>query len=145
MRVCRGVSVGQAEFFLLLAFGVLFVVGTWFLHRANDEERIRRFIRSHGGRVISIQAVERISGLVSMQDSRVYAVRYLDRQDVMHDARCNTSGWLGVFVADDRTPPTTSRPITLESLQEENRRLREENETLKRRLCEKDSTAIRES
>ena len=81
-----------------------------------------------------------------MRASRTYAVHYLDCHGEEHHAICKTGGWLGVFLGEDRivsgaNPPS---PQTVESLAEENRRLREENESLKRRLGDKDSTAIKE-
>jgi hypothetical protein len=142
-----GLPVEQGVCLLLIAFSIVFAVGTYILHRANDERRIRRYIQACGGSVVWIEARDRVSGLLLLRPSRTYAVRYLDCHGEEHHAVCKTSGWLGVFLGEDRifggaNPP---RPQTVEALAEENRRLREENESLKRRLADKDSTAIKEA
>jgi len=125
---------------VMVVFVFVFAGGTWLFRRANDEERIRRHFRARGGMVLSISAA------TGDGNARVYRVRYVDMANNEHDVCCNATG-AGVFLGDDRVVrhanPEEAR--SREALEAEIRRLREENESLRRRLGEHDSTAIKEA
>ena len=125
---------------LCFVIGLIFAVGTWLFHRVNDEERIRRYFRARGGTVLSISAA------AGDGNSRVYRVRYVDKAHNEHEIRCNATG-AGVFLADNNVVRDANPDDALSraELEDEICRLREENESLRRRLEERDSTAIKES
>ena len=67
------------------------------------------------------------------EGNRIYAVRYLDRDGNEHEAHCKTSMWTGVYFTEDRIVKHAGRADGQQSsLEEENRRLREEVERLRR-------------
>jgi hypothetical protein len=72
-------------------------------------------------------------GWFGEKSDRIYAVRYLDKDGNEHEARCKTSMWTGVYFTQDEIVRHAKRPSDKqESLEEENRRLRDELERLKR-------------
>ena len=122
-------------YILLIVFAILFALGTWAVRGSNDRQRIRGYIQSRGGKVVSISDGDK---------DRTYVVRYFDRDGNKHQARCHTTGWIGVFFADDQIVERRQAGETTATLEEENRRLREELARLKRKDRESTSDAIEE-
>ena len=72
-------------------------------------------------------------GWFGEKSDRIYRVRYLDADGNEHRAHCKTSMWSGVYFTRDEIVKYADRPNEkAESLEKENRRLREEIERLKR-------------
>jgi hypothetical protein len=63
-------------------------------------------------------------------------VRYSDKEGNQHHAYCKTSGWSGVYFTEDGVEQGAGAGKDQPSLEEENRRLREELEQLKRRQAQ---------
>jgi hypothetical protein len=107
-----------------------------------DHDRVRQYVEARGGRVLESNWAPFGPGWFGEKSDRIYEVRYLDRDGNEHRAHCKTSMWTGVYFTEDtitryadRPQPRHSEP-TPSSLEEENRRLREELERLKRGLRE---------
>lgn len=99
-----------------------------------DHDRIRQYIESRGGKVLDSHWAPLGPGWFGEKSDRIYEVRYLDRDGNEHRAHCKTSMWTGVYLTEDRIVRYAEPPPDpeVESLEEENRRLREELERLKR-------------
>lgn len=133
------------EFFpLLLIVGIL---GLAILFRvvagSMDHQRIREYVEGRGGRLLSCHWSPFGTGWWGEKSDRIYEVRFRDREGNLHQATCKTSMWTGVYWTEDhisqyagRRPgqllPAEDRNYVA-SLEEENRRLREEVERLKHR------------
>lgn len=99
-----------------------------------DRQRVKQYIESNGGKFIEANWAPFGPGWFGEKSDRIYAVRYLDRDGNEHEAHCKTSMWTGVYLTEDRIVRGAQRPeARAESLEEENRRLKEELERLKRR------------
>jgi hypothetical protein len=73
---------------------------------------------------------------VGEQNARIYAVTYEDADGNLHKATCKTSMFAGVYFTEDiivQRRQRPSNPSDTDSLQDENRRLREEIERLRSR------------
>jgi hypothetical protein len=98
-----------------------------------DQNRVRQYVESRGGRVIEASWSPFGPGWFGEKSDRIYAVRYLDRDGNEHQAYCKTSLWTGVYFTEDRIIKYADRPEGEQlSLEEENRRLREEVDRLRR-------------
>ena len=127
------------EFFFVIAVIAVFIGIRLFAGNLNHD-RIRRYVEDLGGRVESIVWNPFGPGWFGEKSDVIYHVRYIDKRGARHDAYCKTSMWSGVYFTKDVV--TRHSPIVLkaeesrikaaESLQDENRRLREELENLKR-------------
>lgn len=103
------------------------------LRGSRDHDRIRWYIEGRGGKLIDANWVPFGPGWDGDQANRTYEVRYLDKDGNRHHAFCKTNTSSGVYFTEDRIEQRTDVPNTKRSLEEENRRLREELERLKRR------------
>jgi hypothetical protein len=117
---------------------ILFVIGAVILIRALagglDHDRVRRYVESQGGRVLEAHWAPFGPGWFGEKSDRIYEVRYLDRHGNERLAHCKTSLFTGVYFTEDRIVghgQRSSEPRAA-SLEEENRRLREEVERLRR-------------
>jgi hypothetical protein len=98
-----------------------------------DHQRVRKYVESRGGKVIKADWAPFGPGWFGEKGDRIYAVRYLDRDRNVHQAHCKTSVWSGVYFTDDSIVRYADRNDHHQtSLEDENRRLREELERLKR-------------
>ena len=101
-----------------------------------DRRRVREYIESHGGRLLEARWRPFGLGWFGEKSDRIYEVRYLDNNGNEHEAHCKTSLWTGVYLTEDtivrRAKPPVETVEKTESLEEENRRLREELERMKR-------------
>ncbi|HBT75801.1 MAG TPA: hypothetical protein DEB39_02500 [Planctomycetaceae bacterium] len=95
-----------------------------------NHERIRKYVGESGGTVHRIEWTPFGPGWLGDRNP-IYHVLYRDREGTEHDAYCKTSMWAGVYFTRDeiKRKAATKRSSTLE---EENRRLREEIKRLER-------------
>lgn len=109
-----------------------------------DESRIAEYIRSRGGRIVSVQWSPFGRGWFGEKNDRIYEVVYYDADGRQHFATCKTSLFSGVYWTEDRVAhskpawydkanATNTQPLIQgvefldeDDLREENRRLRQE-------------------
>ena len=97
-----------------------------------DRGRIDEYIQSQGGRVLEQRWTPFGTGWFGDRDMRIYTVRYVDREGNVHDATCKTSMFSGVYFTEDAVSgPGPGRGSAMQSLAQENQRLREELERVK--------------
>lgn len=121
---------------IIVPLFVVLAIVIWLFARSMDGDRIEQYIESRGGTLLEKHWAPFGRGWFGEKSDRIYEVRYLDKDGNEHQATCKTSLWSGVYWTEDLivdyAQPPDSGTATLESLQEENRRLREENERLRR-------------
>src|SRR6516162_3058424 len=137
------------EFAVLLVILVVICIALGFrlLAGSMDRERIRGYVEDRGGKVIETTWAPFGPGWFGGNKERIYQVRYLDRDGNVHEAYARTSMWTGVYFTEDQITQHAKTPIDeeeVESLEQENRRLREELARLKRKEKDKNSDAIQE-
>jgi hypothetical protein len=99
-----------------------------------DRERVKRYTESQGGTVLGSSWAPFGPGWFGEKSDRIYRVLYRDQAGNTHEAHCKTSLLTGVYFTEDRIVEQANRAGGEdESLEAENRRLREELERLKRR------------
>ena len=105
----------------LLAIGIRLFAGVL------NHERIKEYIANKGGKVTEIQWSPFGPGWFGSQNDYIYRVMYRDQEGNEHHAYCKTSMFAGVYITEDKIVKRTKpQPQTGVSLEEENRRLREE-------------------
>jgi hypothetical protein len=116
-----------------LLFIIPLVVVIWLVARGLDSDRVKAYIESRGGRLLEKRWAPFGPGRFGEKSDRIYQVRYLDRDGNEHLAHCKTSMWTGVYFTEDRIANYAERPTgqRAASLEEENRRLREELKRLR--------------
>jgi hypothetical protein len=99
-----------------------------------DGERIQRYLRERGCRLLSKRWTPFATGWLGEGSERLYSIRYRDRSGAVHAARAKTSMLSGVYLADDEIVqwPPSGETGTLAELRQENARLRREVEQLRR-------------
>ncbi|MFO0807742.1 MAG: hypothetical protein U0746_03890 [Gemmataceae bacterium] len=118
-----------------LALGVALLVRV--LAGVVDQGRIRDYVEERGGRVLSCRWAPFGPGWFGEKSDRIYSLRFTDRDGNVHDAHCKTSLWTGVYLTEDhiveyaRGPEPATANDRVESLEVENRQLREELARLK--------------
>jgi len=113
---------------IAIALGIRLIAGSM------DRQRICQYVEAKGGRVIDIAWSPFGPGWFGERSDRIYSVQYVDPSGQAHDAYCKTSFWTGVYFTEDTVlsgPTAPPKKGDLESLEEENRRLREELKQLK--------------
>ncbi|MHC4662154.1 MAG: hypothetical protein ACYS8W_10735 [Planctomycetota bacterium] len=127
-------------FFFFIGFIALMII-LRVIAGGMDKDRITDDIRSRGGKVIRIEWRMFGPGWFGSQYSRIYEVRYEDRDGDIRAAYCKTSLLGGIYWSDDRITSRGRREpgeyrddYRQEDIEDENRRLREENRKLKDRL-----------
>jgi hypothetical protein len=115
---------------LFIGFAILLRV----LAGGMDKGRIRDYVESRGGQMIDASWAPFGPGWFGEKSDRIYEVRYIDREGNEHRAACKTSLWAGVYFTEDVIVRYAHRPgeRVVQSLEEENRRLREGVERLRR-------------
>jgi hypothetical protein len=120
-------------FFLLIPLFILIAVVIRFAAGGLDHDRVKQYVESRGGSVIEANWEPFGPGWFGEKSDRIYGVRYLDRDGNEHEAHCKTSMWTGVYFTEDRIVKHADRTGRQQSsLEEENRRLREEIDRLRR-------------
>ncbi len=112
---------------------ILLVIVIRLLAGGMDHDRVRQYIASQDGRVLDVQWAPFGPGWFGEKSDRIYQVRYLDKNGNEHEAHCKTSLLTGVYFTQDQIVKHANQPTgwEAESLEEENRRLREELKKLK--------------
>lgn len=124
---------------MFLLFIVLAVI-TRLIAGSMDGDRVERYVRERGGRLLTKEWAPFGRGWFGEKESRIYEITYLDRDGHTHRATCKTSLWSGVYFTEDSIiahakrdePVVRGIPAGSTDLAEENRRLREEIERLRR-------------
>jgi hypothetical protein len=120
-------------FLLLIALFIIIAIGIRLAAGGLDHDRVSQYVESRGGKVIEANWEPFGPGWFGEKSDRIYAVRYLDQEGNEHQAHCKTSLWTGVYFTEDRIVKYADRADPQQpSLEEENRRLREELERLRR-------------
>jgi hypothetical protein len=137
------------EFVVLLVIPIVICIALAFrlLAGSMDRERIRGYVENRGGKVISATWAPFGPGWFGGNKERIYQVRYIDHDGNVHEAYARTSMWTGVYFTEDQITQHAKTPIDeeeVESLEQENRRLREELARLKRKAKDKNSDAFQE-
>lgn len=114
---------------VLVIFLIVGVVG-WMISRVMDSDRVKSYIEERGGQLLEKRWSPFGRGWYG-DTNRVYEVRYVDRDGNEHRATCKTSLFSGVYWTDDEIVRRAER-ADARSLEEENARLRQEIERLKR-------------
>jgi hypothetical protein len=118
----------------LLLFLAIFVI--WLIARGMDTDRVKEYIEARGGKLLEKHWAPFGKGWFGEKSDRIYEVRYLDKNGNEHQASCKTSLWSGVYWTEDTIVKYARRAEedspSVASLEEENRRLRQENERLRR-------------
>jgi hypothetical protein len=135
--------------FLLLVIPIALAVGLFFRYFAGslDQDRVKSYVEQRGGRFISAEWAPFGPGWFGEKNDRIYQVRYYDYDGNEHEAYAKTSMWTGVYFTDDRIVHYASRPVDpeeVESLEDENARLRAELDRLKGKKRDRGSDAIQE-
>ena len=100
-----------------------------------DHDRVDRYISERSGKVIEKSWDPFGKGWFGDKDNRIYQIKYEDADGKIHQATCKTSLLSGVYLTEDRivgTPGVHEHDSVTNDLLEENRRLRQEIEALKK-------------
>jgi hypothetical protein len=121
--------------FALIVLGAIVVaVLLRLLHGGMDHDRLQKYIENSGGKLISATWEPFGPGWAGSDKDRIYLVRYVDKDGLSRHAYCRTSGWSGVYFTQDTIDEPPGPPKNeVDSLKEENLRLRAELDQLKRR------------
>jgi hypothetical protein len=134
-------------FLLLIPLAIGVAIVFRLIAGSMDRERLRQYVEGRGGKVIYATWAPFGPGWFGGNKERIYQVRYLDHDDNVHEAYARTSMWTGVYFTEDHIIQYGKPPIDeedVETLGEENARLRAELARLKRKQRETGSDAIEE-
>jgi hypothetical protein len=134
-----------AFFVVLIPIGIIVAIVIRFAAGGLDQDRVRQYVEQRGGKLLTAEWSPFGPGWFGEKSDRIYQVRYLDVDGNEHEAYAKTSMWTGVYLTEDRIVKYGKAPADheeVESLAEENRRLREELARLRRK--ERDSDKIQE-
>jgi hypothetical protein len=138
---------GPEAFFLVLGV-IALAVFIRIMAGSLDTGRIDQYISDRGGHIVEKHWTPFGKGWFGEKDSRIYTLTYEDAEGNLHEATCKTSMLSGVYFTEDRivqrrqrrkrqdddtlhNDTTAQEDNGVSSLQEENRRLREEIERLR--------------
>ena len=110
---------------LLVPLFIAIAVGIRLFAGVLNHERIKEYIANKGGTVTGIQWSPFGPGWFGEKSDAIYETNYRDRDGHTHVAYCKTSMFSGVYITEDKIVGT-AMPQNSVSLEEENRRLREE-------------------
>ena len=136
-----------AFFLVLIPVAIVIAIAIRFAAGGLDKDRVRQYVEERGGRFIAADWAPFGPGWFGEKNDRIYQVRFLDHDGNEHEAYAKTSMWTGVYLTEDRIIRYRSAPVDtadVESLEEENRRLREELARIKRQQRDRGSDAIQE-
>jgi hypothetical protein len=121
---------------IIIPLFIILAIVIWLVARGMDTDRVKEYIEARGGKLLEKHWAPFGKGWFGEKSDRIYEVRYLDKEGNEHQATCKTSMWTGVYWTEDTIVKYARRPdvdaSSAASLEEENRRLREENERLRR-------------
>ena len=122
---------------IFIAIGMIFLIVIIRLIAGSvDHERIDEYISERGGKIIERQWNPFGKGWFGTQNSRLYELKYEDKDGNIHQATCKTSMLAGVYFTEDEIiePAKEIKYSSREAeLEEENRRLKRQVEDLRRR------------
>jgi hypothetical protein len=134
-------------FFIIVLFAVV-AIAIRLMAGGLDHDRVRAYVQSRGGRLLEANWAPFGKGWFGEKSDRIYEIRYADADGNEHRASCKTSLFSGVYFTDDRiiryatsqadeqaeneSGHTTDGDLQMLALEDENRRLREQVERLKR-------------
>ena len=122
---------------ILIIIGMIFLIVIIRLIAGSvDHERIDEYISERGGKIIERQWNPFGKGWFGTQNSRLYELKYEDKDGNIHQATCKTSMLAGVYFTEDEIvePAKEIKYSSRETeLEEENRRLKQQIDELKRR------------
>ncbi len=122
---------------LVLVFAIGVVIVVRLVAGSLDGDRIDRYVRERGGRVISRHWSPFGRGWFGERGDRIYELDYEDRHGDRRRATVKTSMFSGVYLTEDRIVRRTSvEPIARDELSEVER-LRAENARLKAELTKR--------
>jgi hypothetical protein len=87
---------------ILMLLFVLFGIAMWIANMSLDKERITDYVRTRGGRIVSINWAPFGRGWFGEKNDRIYEVVYYDKDGNQHFATCKTSLFSGVYWTEDR-------------------------------------------
>jgi hypothetical protein len=115
---------------------LILVILLWFMNLSMDQDRIRGYLEFRGNKVLESKQLPGKKEWWARALERGYEVRYLDGQGHEHFAVCSTGLFKGLVWLEDKylryadqvegTPMPGKTDVKPESVEEENRRLREE-------------------
>jgi hypothetical protein len=85
----------------ILAIVAIAVVGR-LLAGSMDGDRIERYVRQRGGRILTRQWAPFGRGWFGERNDRIYEIEYEDRNGDRRRATVKTSLWSGVYLTDDQ-------------------------------------------
>jgi hypothetical protein len=136
-----------AIFIVLIPLAIIVAIVIRFAAGGLDHDRVRQYVEERGGKLLTAEWAPFGPGWFGEKSDRIYEVRYFDVDGNEHQAYAKTSMWTGVYLTEDRIVKYGKSPVDpedVESLEEENRRLRMELARLKKNEKDKDSDAIQE-
>ena len=128
---------------LVLLLLLVFVALQIWLTARWDRQRIRKYIASRGGEVLSIKYRQFGKGWRAHDNTRAYAIQYVNSERIPHRVICRTAWLGGVFFTDDeavnlpeyrRTARNHPKPGAAALDEERIRQLEEENAALRAEL-----------
>ena len=113
--------------FLLVPLFIAIAIGIRLFAGVLNHERIKEYIANKGGKVTEIQWSPFGPGWFGEKSDAIYEIKYRDRDGNKHVAYCKTSMFTGVYITEDKiVKAAQQQPQGSVSLEEENRRLKEE-------------------
>jgi hypothetical protein len=97
-----------------------------------DSGRIREYISSSGGTLISKSWTPFGTGWMGEQNARIYQISYKDKIGNIRSATVKTSLLSGVYLTQDIITKAISKPTVQNTLLDENKKLKQELEQLKK-------------
>lgn len=126
------------EMIAVIAGGVLCALAYRLVAGLLDKWRIRNYVTTAGGTVLSCRWSPFGPGWLGEKHDRIYSVGYLDNAGSEHRAYCKTSMFTGVYFSQDRRigdqPMLMVGDQSIAALQAEIERLRAENGMLRQKL-----------
>ena len=116
---------------LVVPLVIAVVVGIRLAIGALNHARIKEYIENKSGHVAEIEWAPFGPGWFGSQNDYIYSVRFQDSDDNEHLAHCKTSMFAGVYLTEVKIIGTKKHPQENISLEEENRRLKDEIRRLK--------------
>ena len=123
------------EVFVIFPVFIILAIVFRLIAGGMDHDRIDQYISELGGEVIARSWDPFGKGWYG-DKKRIYQLRYQDSEGNIHQATCKTSVLSGVYLTEDHIINYSEQSIhnrTEADLLEENRRLRQEIENLKKR------------
>jgi hypothetical protein len=132
----RGESLMESMLLLIPVFIAIAIV-IRLMAGGMNHERIKNYVEARGGQIIDSAWAPFGPGWLGEKIAAIYAVRYRDRDNNVHEAHCKTSLSTGVYFTEDRIVEYAERPDTppsasFKELEAENHRLREDLEKIRR-------------